>query len=136
MDKEIFEALSQAKKENYEKIYKSEDINTNFNSVIKPMFEKLYNTLLHQAKHLDQNSILYKYHINFLKEANAYTSYFNKSSQSTNTFIDNYLSNSPDDIVVDFIASMTDDYFIDLYNYIFPNDKAGIKYIGYFDTLG
>lgn len=136
MDKEVFEALSQAKKENYEKIYKSEDINTNFNSVIKPMFEKLYNTLLHQAKHLDQNSILYKYHINFLKEANAYTSYFNKSSQSTNTFIDNYLSNSPDDIVVDFIASMTDDYFIDLYNYIFPNDKAEIKYIGYFDTLG
>jgi len=39
------------------------------------------------------------------------------------------------DIVVDFIASMTDDYFIDCYAYLFPADPLNkeIQYIGYFD---
>jgi len=31
------------------------------------------------------------------------------------------------------MASMTDDYFIDLYNYLFPNGSYKVDYIGYFD---
>ena len=40
----------------------------------------------------------------------------------------------PDDIVVDYIASMTDDYFIDLYAYLFPDDPFNqkVRYIPYF----
>ena len=44
-----------------------------------------------------------------------------------------YEENDPNDMVVDYIASMTDDYFVDLYNHLFPNGKYGVKYIGYFD---
>jgi dGTPase len=36
-------------------------------------------------------------------------------------------------IVVDFIASMTDDYFVDLYEYLFPKSPYHIKYISYFE---
>lgn len=39
-----------------------------------------------------------------------------------------------DDIVVDYIASMTDDYFLDLYIHEFENDELckKIKYVPYF----
>lgn len=127
MDKDVFDALSKAKKENYSRIYGSEDINLNFDTTVKPMFEKMYYELLKQANNISYDSILYKHHIEYLKKANVGTRYFN-----TDNFIEEYLSNNPHDIVVDYIASMTDDYFIDLYNYLFPKDKANIEYKGYF----
>ena len=40
---------------------------------------------------------------------------------------------SADDIVVDYIASMTDDYFVDVFDYLFPGNRYRINYIGYFD---
>jgi len=44
-----------------------------------------------------------------------------------------YLSeNSPETVVTDYIASMTDDYFSDLYEYCFPK-KTNHKYMPYFD---
>lgn len=36
-------------------------------------------------------------------------------------------------IIVDYIASMTDDYFIDLYAYLFPESDLKVEYKGYFD---
>ena len=44
-----------------------------------------------------------------------------------------YEDEQVDDIVVDYIASMTDDYFIDLYEYLFPHGKYKVRYIGYFE---
>ena len=35
-------------------------------------------------------------------------------------------------IVVDYIASMTDDYFVDLYEYLFPHGKYKIRFKTYF----
>ena len=43
-----------------------------------------------------------------------------------------YEDNEPNDIVVDFIASMTDDYFVELYKHLFPDKECAVKYIGYF----
>jgi len=127
MDKDAYEAFSKAKKENYQLIYGNPLIDSTYGN-IKPMFEALYCELLKQAKSIDKNSILYKHHIEYLRTANAASRYFN-----VNEYIEEYLSKSPDDIVVDYIASMTDDYFIDLYHYLFPNGKYDIKYVGYFD---
>ena len=44
-----------------------------------------------------------------------------------------YEQTEPNQIVVDYIASMTDDYFIDLYEHLFPNSDKKIIYKGYFD---
>jgi dGTPase len=43
---------------------------------------------------------------------------------------------SADDIVVDFIASMTDDYFVGIFKFLFADDELNerIKYIEYFDA--
>ena len=130
MDEEIYEAFSLAKKENYEWIYGDPKIETMYTNNVRPMFYELYTELLKQAKNHDKNSILYKHHIEYLRTANKASRYFN-----VNTFIDEYWNSDPNDIVVDFIASMTDDYFVDLYHYLFPNGKYNVNYIGYFDTI-
>lgn len=44
-----------------------------------------------------------------------------------------YEKTEPNQLVTDYIASMTDDYFVDLYSYLFPNDKLQIEYKSYFD---
>jgi dGTPase len=44
-----------------------------------------------------------------------------------------YEETEKNQIVVDYIASMTDDYFIELHKHLFPSATHEIKYIGYFD---
>lgn len=127
MDRDVFEAFQKAQTENYQKIYGSDKLNSMYNDNIKPMFHDMYEKLLEQAKSLDKNSILYKHHINYLRNANAAGTYFN-----VNDYIEKYTSQDPNEIVVDYLASMTDDYFIDLYNYLFPNGKYKVDYVGYF----
>lgn len=123
MDEEYFKALKLAKKENYQFIYGNEDMKKVVENQIKPMFACVYGELLKQAKEMRQNSILYTHHIEFLKEQNQYQSYFN---------IEEYLAEEANQIVVDYMASMTDDYLIELYHYLFPKGQYGVEYKGYF----
>ncbi len=44
-----------------------------------------------------------------------------------------YGKEEPNQIVVDYIASMTDDYFIELHKKMFPNSEYKIEYISYFE---
>lgn len=123
MDDEYFQALTGAKRDNYEFIYKSDAVATKLKNVINPMFEKVYESLYKSLKDGNKNSVIFKHHIDFLNNVNFY--YNGKD----------YLEENEDNqIVVDFIASMTDDYFIDLYGYLFP-DEDPIKYISYFEDL-
>lgn len=119
MDKEYFEALKQGKADNYKYIYKT-DNQAKVNEILTPMFEKMYEKIYKDAVNKDENSILYKHHVEYVKEKNKY--YRN----------DRYEHTDPDTMTVDFIASMTDDYFVELYNRMFPEDKT-IKYISYFE---
>ena len=43
-----------------------------------------------------------------------------------------YRDNTPDDMVMDYMASMTDDYFIDLHAHLFPESEHKVEYVGYF----
>lgn len=121
MDEEYFEAFSAAKKENYQLIYGNEKIDNVYKDVINPMMEAMYDRLLVDAKDRNKDSILYKHHIEYVQN---YIGYYSDVK---------YEENDPDDIVVDFIASMTDDYFVEMYKYLFPNGKYDVKYIGYFE---
>lgn len=121
MDEEYFEAFSAAKKENYQLIYGNEKIDNVYRDVINPMMEAMYDRLLVDAKDRNKDSILYKHHIEYVQN---YIGYYSDVK---------YEENDPDDIVVDFIASMTDDYFVEMYKYLFPNGKYDVKYIGYFE---
>ena len=87
------------------------------------MFEQMYEELLRQAKSMEESSILYRHHIQYLEEIN-----YNSK------FIDDYMEKEqPDQIVVDYIASMTDNYFLALYHELFPNSKNSVVFNGYFE---
>lgn len=122
MDRAFYEAFSRAKKENYEQIYRH-DANTRvFAGQIYPMFEEIYAKLLKDLKVHDTDSVIYRHHIAY---RNAYAKFCKRDVH--------YEEQDPNLIVTDYIASMTDDYFIDLYDYLFPGGKHRVTYIGYFD---
>ncbi|MBR5273440.1 MAG: HD domain-containing protein [Clostridia bacterium] len=119
LDSEYYEALADSKKNNFDHIYFNENILREIDECIRPMMEKLYAALLKDVKERKNDSIIYRHHINFINE-----SHYEREIP--------YEENDPNQIVVDFIASMTDDYFVDLFEHTFPNCKHGIKYRGYF----
>ena len=109
--------------ENYEQIYRSDKQNDAYRTNIEPMFREVYNKLLAYAKSQDENSVLYKHHICFIENERKY---YSGSA---------YREEEPNQIVVDYIASMTDDYFVDLYKFLFPSGKYRVNYISYFEDL-
>ncbi len=123
LDDEHFKALKDGKRENNEIIYQNKALNEKYEKLIAPMFERIYERLLDELKSGKSNSVIFKHHIECINEA---TKFRSKGS---------YLEeNTPDDIVTDFIASMTDDYIVDLYKYLF-NDKPKLRYVSYFNDL-
>ncbi len=122
IEQDIFDELSTLKQENYNLIYRNERIDKLYNDSIRPMFHQVYYKLLEFTKDKKQDSVLYKHHIDFIQDNQKYYS----SGE-------NYVDKEPNQIVVDYIASMTDYYFIDLYNYLFPDRTCKIEYISYFD---
>lgn len=122
LDDEHFQALSQSKSDNFTYIYNSDAMAEKYDEIIKPMFLKIYNRLLDDIINKNKNSVIYKHHIDFINKANR----FNAS--------DDYSNTEPNQIAVDFIASMTDDYFIDLYEYLFDEHNT-VQYISYFNDI-
>ena len=121
MDETYYEAFSKAKKENYELIYQVDSNIALYEKKIYPMFDAVYEKLLAELKESDKNSIIYTHHLDYVAQ---YARYYQEHPS--------YEQEEPDDIVVDFIASMTDDFFIDLYHHYFPNNREEIAYKGYF----
>jgi len=121
MDDEYFEAFSRAKKENYEMIYQADATEYLFEDEIYPMFEAIYEKLLSDLEAKDKTSVIYRHHMRYVEN---YATYYREQGL--------YEKEDADDIVVDAIASMTDDYFIDLYAHLFPDGKHKITYTGYF----
>ncbi|MGN0153937.1 MAG: deoxyguanosinetriphosphate triphosphohydrolase family protein [Lachnospiraceae bacterium] len=122
MDDTYYKAIKATKKENYEKIYFNEKVDRIYDEQIRPMFHMMYDKLLADMKAGDGNSIIYKHHIEFVKENTATYGY------------EQYLGTTiPEQMVVDFMASMTDDYFVDLFDYLFPGSPYKVEYVSYFE---
>lgn len=121
MDDEYYKAIKATKKENYEKIYFNEGVEKTLEESIRPMFHVMYDRLLSDMKKGDTGSMIYKHHVEFVK--------FNSSSYGYDKY---FSTTSPEQMVVDYIASMTDDYFVDLFEYMFPKSPYKINYISYF----
>ena len=119
MSSDYFEALSAAKKSNYEEIYLSDAVKRPQDAIIRPMFGRMYEKLVRQVKDGDRESPVFKHHIEPIN-----SSFYHREKP--------YIEESPDIIVTDYIAAMTGDYFVDLHRWLFP-DKDVIKYHGYFE---
>jgi dGTPase len=120
MDAEHFEALRQAKRDNYAVIYNSDAASNRLTGTVKPMMAQIYEQLLEDLKQGNHYSPVFTHHIR----------YVNRHATKRTT---PYEETEFNQIVVDYIASMTDDYFIDLHHYLFPDSPYKVEYTGYFD---
>jgi len=125
LDREYHEELERYKEENYAKIYLIPELKSKFDDVVSAMFDQMYRKLLDDVRRMDMESIIYKHHI---QDMMSYKANYVKSSAD-------YSAEEPNQIVVDYIASMTDDYFLDLYYYLFPESKLRINFKSYFDGI-
>lgn len=121
LDDAHFSALAAAKKDNYEKIYLNESVSAKTAATVKPLFALLYEKIRRDLTEKNEESFVFRHHIAQV-EASPYHAF-----RATP-----YREEDPDDVTVDYIASMTDDYFVDLCARLFP-DMPRIPYIGYFD---
>ena len=120
MDSLHFQALKSAKKDNYAKIYENAATMTKLGKTVKPMMAEIYDRLLWDLKEENTTSPIFTHHINYVNQ----THYPRQTP---------YEQTDPDQLVVDFIASMTDDYFIELHRHLFPDSPLKVEYKGYFD---
>lgn len=120
MDKQHFEALKKAKQDNYALIYESEATRARLDMTAQPMMAEIYDQLLDDLLHGKTHSPVFTHHINYVNQT-----YYTRPIP--------YEHSEPNQIIVDYIASMTDDYFIDLHHYLFPGSSYKVEYKGYFD---
>ena len=123
MSEEVFQDLKRAKKQNYELIYFQEGVISGTGNIVESMFVDMYELLLDDLRKNNLDSPLFKHHISSLL------------SQSRSFDQASYLKEEANQIVVDYMASMTDSYFIALYAYLFPQSKKHIITHSYCDSL-
>lgn len=122
LDEAHFDALKKAKRENYEKIYNKSGVHTGLDEVIQPMMEAVYEQLLEDVKKGVKSSPIFTHHI---AHVNALTLSCRRQKP--------YEQDEPNQLVVDYIASMTDDYFIELHGFLFKKSPYQVRYHGYFE---
>ena len=122
LDAEHFEALLQLKQENYDKIYMQNRVQQQIRDTVIPMMEQMYEQIYRDAVTHNTASCLYRHHIAAVKEKQIWYPAERPYEES-----------DPHDLTMDFIAAMTDDYFVDYYAYLFPQSSYRISYHGYFD---
>ena len=119
LDGEHFDGLKMAMRENYEFIYNSATVKERTDKILAPVMNDLYFKLLDDLKKGNHASPVFTAHIDYVNQ-----------SRYKRDF--SYEDNDKDDIVADFIASMTDDYFISLFGFLFPKNVYKIEYKDYF----
>jgi dGTPase len=120
LDTKHFRALKKSKKDNYAMIYNNAAALSKLDTTVKPMMSNIYEQLLDDVKNENKKSPIYTQHINQINGIH----YKRKTP---------YEMTEPNQLVVDYIASMTDDYLVELHHYLFPKSDLTVEYKGYFD---
>lgn len=117
MDEAVFKDMEDFIAENYAVIYSSKELNEPFDVLIKPLMQGLYQRFIEDLQTGKEDSpVVYHY----LKDPALAGAYDEDTPHA--------------EIVTDFIASMTDDYFIDVCRLLHINDDvlSRIRYHEYF----
>ncbi|MBQ6391583.1 MAG: HD domain-containing protein [Eggerthellaceae bacterium] len=111
MSEEAFEDIVTAKKQNYQLIYYKEGTVSEFENIVEEMFQEMYEELLNELLAGDEDSPVFMHHVaNLCKNSRSITP-------------EKYLCEEPNQVICDYISSMTDSYFIALYHHLFPTSK-------------
>ena len=120
MSEAMFNDLKRAKRQNYEIIYNKEGLAASDGITVGEMFEEVYEKLLGDLAEGREESAIFRHHIDYLAR---------KSRSITR---ERYVgATEPNQIVVDYIASMTDSYFMALYAHLFPEHAARVQLRSY-----
>lgn len=123
MSEEGFGELRRAKRENKEKIYTSEEVNGDFSRPVRELFARMYEHELDVLAKGDRSRAIFRHHIEPLERHLApYGRTYDWEAD-------------PDLCVVDFISSMTDDYFIATAEQLFPEASELFPRRTYFDDV-
>ena len=120
LDDAHFQALRTAKTENYDKIYNRATVHTGLQGSVEKMMSNVYGQLLSDVKNGIKTSPIFTHHVVQIERL-------------WGAHAAKYAKTEANQLVVDYIASMTDDYFIELHEFLFPDSSHGLKYRGYFD---
>jgi len=120
MDQRHFQALQESKRDNYAMIYAGAAAMSKLDTVVRPMMGQVYGQMLDDLRSGNQKSPIFTHHIEYVNRVKYQRDF-------------PYAKTEPNQLVVDFIASMTDDYFIDLHHYLFPDSDLHVTYRGYFN---
>lgn len=119
----VYGDLKKAKEENYQTIYRSKKVDEGYGQVVEAMFGQLYGRLLDHLHTGNTKSPIFAHHIRHLQQ---HSGYYDKQFD--------YLQQDPHQIVVDYLASMTDRYFMATYALLFPDEPLP-AYQSYFQDL-
>ena len=122
LDSKHFKALRKSRRDNYEMIYNNAAAFSHLDTTVKPMMAEIYGQLLDDLRAGHRTSPIFRYHIDYVNKA-----HYKRLTP--------YEDSEPNQIVVDYIASMTDNYLIELHHYLFPESPLRVEYKGYFDEV-
>ena len=120
MDRRHFDAMISALHENYSMIYRPATAAARLDENIRPMMALLYDRFKEDLRTGNRRSPIFRHHIDYVNAA-----HYRRREP--------YEDTDPDQLVVDYLASMTDDYFIDIFGRLFPDRRYTVNYRGYFD---
>ena len=125
MDEAVFQDLRDLIHENAEVIYSHPELNGPYFEIVRPLMGLLYDRLVEDVVEQRLDSPVFRHYLN-----DPIQSACCRDPQDRERIIA-----PPDDIVTDFIASMTDDYFIDICRHLHLNDPLldTLRYKEYFD---
>ena len=111
MSEEAFAEMRRAKRENYEKIYGASEVNGEFGRGIADLFCQLYEHIMEDLHAGREDSPVFRHHIRYVDQ------WLGHYGHTYNWQRDLDLT------TVDYIASMTDDYFMAICRYLFPGSE-------------
>lgn len=123
MSEDCYKALKMGKDDNYKEIYRIPVVDGIYNDMAA-LFEALYHKIKSDYEKGDESSPVFTHHLNYIRD---YTRYLSGTHYTDRADL------TSDDIAVDFIASMTDDYFIDICKHFGFTIGDTLNYRGYFE---
>ena len=124
MSEEAFCSLKTAKAENYERIYLADEPGDVYKEQIEPMFAELYETILADLAAGDENAPVYKH---FIEKIEGQRRLYDESAP--------YRDEEPHRIAVDYLAGMTDEYFLAAHRFMCPHSTHDVEFRDYFHDM-
>ena len=113
MSEEGFSEMARAKRENYEKIYGSAEVGGDFSGEVRDVFRAVYERVVEDLAAGREEAPVFRHHVAFVER---WLAHYGRAYQWQDDL---------DLTAVDYVSSMTDDYFVAYATSLFP-EAAGV----------